>query len=67
MNLFLVPGDAIARAVAEHGLRLFARNVRDYLGENRVNEKIERRFASTPIDSGISTTASRWCVMTPRW
>ncbi len=59
MNLFLVPGDAIARAVADHGRRLFARNVRDYLGENRVNEKIEQTLRIHPdrfryLNNGIT-------------
>lgn len=59
MNLFLIPGDAIAAVVTEHGKRLFARNVRDYLGENRVNEAIEETLWKHPerfrfLNNGIT-------------
>ena len=69
MNLFLVPGDAIGGAVEDHGRRLFARNVRDYLGENRVNEKIEETLQTMPdrfrfLNNGITIVCDDSTVIT---
>lgn len=49
MELYLIPGNAIAVAVDKYGPRLFARNIRGYLGEaNAVARAITRTINDEP-------------------
>ena len=49
----------IAQMYDQAGIRLFARNVRGFLGETAVNRNMENTLQKEPEFSGITTTGSR--------
>ena len=65
MGIYLVPGDAIAAAVADFGPRLFARNIRGFQGDsNPVNAAIIKTIRDHPgrfryMNNGITVVCDR--------
>jgi hypothetical protein len=57
--VFSMTNDAVAGLFERAGTRLFARNVRGFLGSTEINRGMETTLARSPSSSGTTTTASR--------